>query len=237
MNNKKRSSAQAWQGNRESGEILNRLVSNPKVIAFADAVQKLDLTHIRQVSTAMRRDFVWLSYHRTENTEIHNMLLSDLLCLYDGLARYLDSQGLNELVPFEVFKDFPYQTVSPCLAIESDLFMEAGMSQAEVNYFWTTVDKHKLEFIRDCAKGFRFQDHVLPRHLGYLGPKPGNSWIDRLVAGVAGVVAIGANIVGGVASTAASCGLAAPLAAGVIAVSVTAGVVGIGHAATGGLTP
>ncbi len=220
-----------------AAEALLKLEKHPGIEAFYAASLKLDRFYVARAATAIRRDFVWLSYRRHENTEMHNLVLYNLLCVYDGLARYLDCQGFNKLVPFELFMDFPFQKASLCMSVENELLMEAGMHPADVRRYWEIVEEHKTQVLRNCAEGFCFQTFTLPMHLGYLGPRDGNSWLDRLVAGVAGVAAVGLNIAGATAGTVATCGFGAPLAGALVAASVTAGVVGIGQATTGGMTP
>ena len=73
-----------------------------------------------------------------------------------------------------------------------------------------------------------------PREFRDLGIRPCNGWFDRVVSGA---VAVGLNVVGGMAAACGTLGLAGPIAVPLAAASVAAGVVGVEHAATGGLTP
>ncbi len=218
-------------------QIFDNLGSDPRITELGTAVKQLDQTYLEHLTIAMRRNFVWLSYHREENTQVHNMLLYSIMSNYESLARYLDNNGINSKMPFDLFSDYPFLAASKFMDIENELFIEAGMYPQMVEEYWKIIDSNKEEIIRKVSSNFRFQDYTIPRQFGYLGPRPGNSWFDRVVAGVGGAIAIGANIVGGIAITAETIGLAAPLAGKVIAVSVAAGVVGLGHAATGKLTP
>ena len=68
----------------------------------------------------------------------------------------------------------------------------------------------------------------MPTHLGYLGPREGNSWYSRLLEGVAGVVVAAGNVVVGTASIAVTLGLDAPIMAPLAVASVAAGVVAVG---------
>jgi hypothetical protein len=223
--------------NEKINQILEKLASEPKIIEFGKALENLDVCYVEPVTTSLKRNFVWLSNHREENTVVHNMLLYSYMSLYEGLARHLDDKGINKLVPFELFTDYPFLETSKLMDYENELFIEAGMYPSMVHEYWKIIDTNKKQIIGQCSKDFRFQDYTIPRHLGYLGPRPGNSWVDRLVSGIAGAAAVGLNVVGGTVATCGTLGLAAPVAVPLVAASVTAGVVGLGHAFTGGLTP
>lgn len=214
----------------EAARQWKELSGNSRIRAFDEAVSELDLTYVGHLFTAVKRDFVWLNEHRGEKTGTHHLVAYNLMTLYDALARYLDSRGLNAALPYDLFQEFSFRAARPFFCVVNEIFMEVGLTPAEVERFWTIVDENKLEALRRMARGFRFREWVLPRHHGYLGPEPGNPWWDRALAGLGGAVAIGGNLVGGTTVTADTVSLASPRSGKTIAASVMAGVIGIGYA-------
>jgi hypothetical protein len=118
--------------NKQVIDQLTKLSEVPRIVAFSKALQKLDALYLGRAANALRRDFIWLCYRRHENTEMHNLVMYNLISVYDGVARYLDCQGINSLVPLELFTDFSFRDASPYMAVENELFMEAGLCPAEV---------------------------------------------------------------------------------------------------------
>lgn len=220
----------------KNDKLLSILKSNKSVLQCEKAIQGLDKSYINDVNSSLQKSISWVVYRGHQNAETRNLMVSDIYSIWDGFARYLDSQGINKIIPFDLFKKISFVEVGKLLDEDKRFFYEIGLTDEYIDRYYQDLERYKLKILSIISKNFKFQNLKLPKGISYDVATPnsintffskntGNTlfmdidWA-RWGRGVCSIVAIVADVAAEIPTT------------GLATVSIVAGIVGAGSTVT-----
>jgi len=171
-------------------------------------------------ASTLTDSFAYLSQNRDKRSRENNLLTRTCVCIIESSFRRFDEVGLDSFISRvgPKFLELDLDKLNPILYEESRLAHNASLFPEEMEAIFTRIEQRK-DIMRKILKegNFHFSDYQFSSVMGYLGP--GASWGDW-IQGIASAVLVVVNF----AATIPTAGLAA--------LSVVVGVVGVGDACT-----